>query len=55
MAFPSELDQAQLKFEFRQLYSEVGYEAAIQILVELLTSARIMSEVIVEESQKEPK
>lgn len=53
MSGPSELDRAQLKFEFRQLYKSLGFTEALQVLVELVMSAEILSEVIVEERKKE--
>ena len=53
MRYPSELDKAQLKFEFRELYKSLGFNEALQVLLELWLSAEIMSEVIVEERAKE--
>lgn len=46
---PSELDRAQLKFEMRQLYKNIGFEGSIQVLYEMLEGATMMAEVIVEE------
>lgn len=53
MSSPSELDRAQLKYEMRQLYNGMGFEAALQVLVELVIGAEILSEVIVEEQKRE--
>lgn len=55
MIQPSELDRAQLKFEMRQLYKNLGFEASLQVLFEMITGAALMAEVIVEERKKEPK
>jgi len=49
----SELDIAQLKFEMRMMYKSVGFWGCVQILADMLTGARVLSEVMVEESQKE--
>lgn len=49
----SELDIAQLKFEMRQMYRAVGFWGCIRILTDMLIGARVLSEVIVEESRKE--
>jgi hypothetical protein len=48
---PSELDIAQLKFEFRTMYKHIGYEGSLQVIYEMLESARILAEVIVEERE----
>lgn len=50
---PSELDLAQLKHEMRQMYSNIGYWGCVQVLGEMLIAARTLSEVMVEEAQKE--
>jgi hypothetical protein len=55
MPQPSELDRAQLKFEMRQLYRNLGFETSLQILCEMVIGAEILSEVIVEERKKESK
>lgn len=55
MIEPSELDLAELKHEFRQLYMHVGFGGALQVLYELLLSANVLSEIIAEEKQKEGK
>ena len=51
---PSELDLAQLKHEMRQMYRNIGFTASIRVVSELLISARVLAEVILEE-QQEPK
>lgn len=53
MSLPSELDKAQLKFELRKMYQEIGYTAAVVVLVEMVIGAELLSEVIVEERKKE--
>jgi hypothetical protein len=49
---PSELDKAQLKFEMRQLYSNIGFEASVRVLFDMIIGAEILSEVIVEERKR---
>jgi hypothetical protein len=49
MTEPSELDIAQLKFEMRKMYSHLGFEGSLQVLLEMMVGARILAEVIVEE------
>lgn len=49
---PNELDIAQLKFKMRQMYHDIGFEASLQALMELMISARVLSEVINEERMK---
>ena len=53
MSYPSELDKAQLKHEMRKLYKDMGFDASLQILVEMLIGAEILAEVIVEERKHE--
>jgi hypothetical protein len=55
MIEPSELDIAELRYEFRQLYLNLGFIGATQVLYELLVSANILAEIIAEEKQKEGK
>lgn len=50
---PSELDLAQLKHEMRELYKHIGFWGCVQVLGEMLIGARVLSEVMVEESKKE--
>ena len=50
---PSQLDIAQLRFELRQLYKEVGFEASLQVLYEMMVGAKIFAEIITEERWKE--
>lgn len=52
MMKPSELDMAQLKFEFRTLYSHIGFEGSLQVLYEMMLSANTLAEVIDEERTK---
>lgn len=49
----NELDKAELKHEFRQLYNQVGYEGCIQCLYEILLSANVLAELMIEERAKE--
>lgn len=51
----SELDIAQLKFEMRQMYRQVGFWGCLAIFTDMIVGARVLGEVMVEESQKEPK
>lgn len=50
---PNELDLAELRHEFRELYKDLGYEGCLQVLYEFLISAETMCKVIQEEQQKE--
>ena len=49
----SELDIAQLKFEMRMMYRSVGFWGCVRILSDMLIGARVLAEVMVEESRKE--
>ena len=53
----SELEQAQVRFEVRDLIKDVGVVGATQALYEMLVYANILCEVIIEEGEKgvEPK
>lgn len=53
MLEPSELDKAQLKYEMRQLYRDIGLEGSLQALYEIYRGAELLLEVIKEESEKE--
>lgn len=55
MIEPSELDLAQLKFEMRTLYNHLGFERSMQVLYEMIVGCNVLSEVILEEKQKELK
>ena len=55
MINPSELDLAQLKFEMRQMYGHLGFEASMQVLYEMIVGANTLAEVIAEELYKESK
>jgi len=46
----TELDKAELKVEMRNLYKQVGLYASIRCLYEILLSANILLDVILEES-----
>lgn len=48
----NQLDEAQLRFEFRTMYNNVGYVGSILCLYELIKSAEILSEVLVEEQKR---
>ena len=50
---PSELDIAQLKYEMRVIYNNLGFAGSLQVMYEMLVGARILSEVILEERQNE--
>lgn len=47
------LDEAQLKFEMRQMYKIAGLDGSLQALYEILIAGRILSEVITEETQND--
>jgi len=49
---PSELDIAQLRVEMRTLYSHIGFIGSLQVLYEIMYSARVLAEVILEEKSK---
>jgi hypothetical protein len=52
---PSELQMAQLRHEFRELYGHIGYDGSLQVLYEMLIGAESFALVITEEWQKEQK
>lgn len=52
MPQPSELDRAQLKYEMRQMYKNLGFEMSLQVLCEMVIGAELLSEVIVEERKR---
>ena len=47
----SELDRAQLKHEFRELYKSKGFDVCLRILFEFLVAAETLGAVMVEESE----
>ena len=51
----NELDLAALRHEFRQLYRHLGYDESVVVLYELLKSAEVLTEVIVDEKRMESK
>lgn len=53
MMEPSELDMAQLRHEFRQLYKAIGYEGALQAFYEMMVGTSTFGEIILEEHRKE--
>ncbi len=53
MNSPSELDLAQLKHDMRQMYKHLGFEGSVQVLYEMMLSANILAEIMVEERNKE--
>ena len=48
---PTELDRAQLKNDFKNMYKEIGFGGSLQVLYELLISAEILSEVLAEKME----
>ena len=50
---PTELDLAQLRHEFRELYKHVGYEGAVQVFYEMLLGTQTFGQVILEERERE--
>lgn len=51
----SELDQAEMRLEFRRLYKEIGFTACMQVLLEITTSAGIPADIMLEEQSIEYK
>ena len=51
----TELDIAQLKHEMRQLYQNLGFDGAVQVLSDMLIGARVLGEVMVEEQKQAQK
>lgn len=49
---PSELDLAGLRHEMRQLYIHLGFEGCLQVLYELMISAQVLAEIIIEEKSR---
>jgi hypothetical protein len=52
MTNPSELDIAQLKFEMRTMYKQIGRLGALQVVYEMMLGANILMEVIAEEQHE---
>lgn len=50
---PSQLDEAQMRQEFRRLYREVGLGGCLQVLFEMLKAGEWLSEIMLEEQKKE--
>ena len=46
---PNELDLAELRQDFRRLYRDIGPEGCLQVVYEMLVSARVLSEIMIEE------
>jgi hypothetical protein len=46
---PNHFDEAELRLQMRQMYHEVGYRGAIRCLYEILFSANVLIDVILEE------
>lgn len=53
MIEPTELDIAQMKFEMRQMYKNMGFEACAQLVYEMTVGANILLEVMIEEKFKQ--
>lgn len=49
----NELDRAQLKQDFKNMYKEIGLLESYQVLYELLLSVNVLFEVIDEKSKEE--
>lgn len=49
----NELDEAELRYEFRKIYVDHGYDTCVQMLFELITASKILTEVMTEELQNE--
>lgn len=45
----NELDEAQLRHEFRQTYKDLGYVGSLRVVYELITAATIFMDIIIEE------
>lgn len=46
------LDEAQLRAEFKATYRDIGLAGCMQVLYELIISANILVEIMLEESKK---
>lgn len=53
LQYPGPADEAQMRQELRRLYREVGYDGCLQVLFEILKSGEWLSEIMLEERQKE--
>jgi len=49
----NELDKADMKYKFRQMYQDIGRIGALECLYEIFVTASLLCEVIQEESDKE--
>lgn len=45
----NELDKAELKHNFRDMYKKIGYLGSLQCLYEIILSGNLLIEVILEE------
>lgn len=45
-----ELEEAQIRSQFRAMYHDMGIEESIKVLHEIIVTASILAEVLVEES-----
>jgi hypothetical protein len=53
MHHSKELDEAELRLEFRRLYKEIGFRGCMTIVAEMAIGTRIMLEVLREEISNE--
>lgn len=49
----TELDKAQLKYELRRIYKEIGMPGCARLLYEWFVAAELLCEVMKEENEKE--
>lgn len=49
----NELDKAEFKVQMRQMYQKIGYAGMLQCLYEIIQSANLLIEVMIEEGQNE--
>lgn len=50
---PNQLDEAQMRQEFRRLYHEIGFNGCMQVLYEFMLSANWLTEIMIEERGKQ--
>lgn len=51
----TEMDEAEISLEMRNLYKDIGFNGCIQVLYEIISSANVMAVVMMEEKLNEEK
>lgn len=46
---PSQLDEAQMRSEFRRLYREIGEAGCMQVMYEMIKAGQWLAEIMLEE------